>query len=85
MGLRQTVATESPQAHPPHPLLLQPSATSGVEEVQDESEANVEKDAEADEGAEVAGHLVRGCSMVRGWGVVRCRGGGRLTSTVSNE
>ena len=66
MGLRQTVATESPQAHPPHPLLLQPSATSGVEEVQDESEANVEEDAEADEGAEVAGHLVRGCSMVRG-------------------
>jgi hypothetical protein len=37
-----------------------------VEEVQDEGEADVEEDAEADEGAEVAAHLVRGCSMVKG-------------------
>ena len=54
------------------PPFLQPSATSGVDEAQDEGEADLEEDAPADEGAEVAAHLARGCTrIVSGCSIVR--------------
>ena len=54
----------APTPPPSSPALSDVRCGSWMEEIQNESEANVEKDAEADEGAEVAGRLVRGCTSM---------------------